>query len=395
MHDKKNIAFIHQDFPGGGAEIVTFDIARMLEPKDVKVYVFVHNLKEEKIPVNATNINIIKLEHYKDKNNLHTLINEIKEKNIGLFVFPGDVYEVSLYADEIRQKTGCKSIFMLHSQPFWEYSIRKEIIKRDIKRSFSKRLEWYFLRSYKYLLGIKKAKVVKAYKECYDKVDIFGVLCESYGREIATAIGEVYENSKFRVLTNSLITPKSITEKKQKEIYYVGRLNYEFKRVDRLLKVWSVIEDKHPDWSLNIVGEGEESSNLKQIAKREGLKRVNFIGFTNNPKQYYDRASIVCMTSTYEGWGMVLMEAQANRCAVMAFDCSAGVREILSPSWENGVLIKPFDIDAYAKALSRLITDTDLREKIVMNGSESVKRFSLENTLQQWNSVFNELSIEE
>ena len=159
--------------------------------------------------------------------------------------------------------------------------------------------------------------------------------------------------------------------------------------------MWSVIEDKHPDWSLNIVGEGEESSNLKQIAKREGLKRVNFIGFTNNPKQYYDRASIVCMTSTYEGWGMVLMEAQANRCAVMAFDCSAGVREILSPSWGNGVLIKPFDIDAYAKALSRLITDTDLREKIVMNGSESVKRFSLENTLQQWNSVFNELSIEE
>ncbi len=386
-----NIAFIHQDFPGGGAEIVTFDIARMLEPKGVKVYVFVHDLKEEKIPANATNINIIKLKYYKDRNNLPILVKEIKENNIGLFVFPGDVYEVSLYADEIRNKTDCKSIFMLHSQPFWEYSIRREIIKRDMKKSFLKRIEWYFLRSYKYLLGIKKSQVVRAYKECYDRVDIFGVLCKEYAREITKEIGIEYENSKCRVLTNSLVPPQIINKDKEKEVYYVGRLNYEFKRVDRLLKVWSLIEDKHPDWSLNILGEGDDAQNLKSIVTKRELKRVNFIGFTNNPKQYYDRASIVCMTSTYEGWGMVLMEAQANSCAVMAFDCSAGVREILSPSWENGVLIKPFDIDAYAEALSCLISDSELRNKIAENGRESVKRFSLDNTLKQWENVFNEL----
>ena len=168
-----NIAFIHQDFPGGGAEIVTFDIARMLESKGIKVFVFVYNLRENKIPPHATNINIIRLSHQKDSANLPTLVNAIKENNIGMFVFPGDVYEVSLYADEIKQQTDCKLIFMLHSQPFWEYLIRKEIIKRDVKRSFFKRLEWYLLRSYKYVLGIKKKKIVRAYRECYDKVDIF------------------------------------------------------------------------------------------------------------------------------------------------------------------------------------------------------------------------------
>ena len=387
-----NIAFIHQDFPGGGAEIVTFDIARMLEPKGIKVYVFVYNLKENKIPPHATNINIIKLEHERDKANLPTLINAIREHNIGMFVFPGDVYEVSLYADEIKQQTSCKLIFMLHSQPFWEYLIRKEIIKRDVKRSFLKRLEWYLLRSYKYVLGIKRAKVVKAYKKCYDKVDIFGVLCQDYAREISDAIGVSVDSSKFRVLTNSICSKEDIVEAKQKEVYYIGRLNYEFKRVERLLKAWNIVSQRYPDWTLNILGEGEESQNLKTLAAKLKLERVNFLGFSNNPQPHYDRAAIVCLTSTYEGWGMVLMEAQTNGCATIAFDCSAGVREILSPSWENGVLVTPYSIEEYAQSLSKLMEDEDLRNKIAVNARSSVKRFSLENTLNQWNNVFIELS---
>ena len=387
-----NIAFIHQDFPGGGAEIVTFDIARMLEPKGIKVFVFVYNLKENKIPPHATNINIIKLSQQENSDNLSTIIGEIKDKNIGTFVFPGDVYEVSQYADEIKKQTGCKLIFMLHSQPFWEYLIRKEIIKRDVKRSFFKRLEWYLLRSYKYVLGIKKKKVVKAYRECYDKVDIFGVLCKDYASEISQAIGVEEETSKFRVLTNSIVSKENIVEEKHKEVYYIGRLNYEFKRVERLLKAWSMVEAKHPDWSLNILGEGEESQNLKAQAKSMGLERVNFLGFSNNPQPHYDRAAIVCLTSTYEGWGMVLMEAQTNGCATIAFDCSAGVREILSPSWKNGVLVTPYDIEEYAKSLTKLMSDDEMRTNIAKSARDSVRRFSLENTLNQWNNVFIELS---
>ena len=73
-------------------------------------------------------------------------------------------------------------------------------------------------------------------------------------------------------------------------------------------------------------------------------------------------------------------------------DCSAGVREILSPSWENGVLVTPYSIEEYAQSLSKLMEDEDLRNKIAVNARSSVKRFSLENTLNQWNNVFIELS---
>ena len=280
---------------------------------------------------------------------------------------------------------------MSHSKPFWEYISMKEAVIAKTKKSFLKRIHWYLIRSHKFTFGIKKARVCKSYKECYDKADIFGVLCENYGREIAKAIGVEYENSKFRVLTNHIDLKDTYVKQKQKEVYFIGRLNYTAKRVDRLLKVWHLIEDKHPDWCLNILGDGEEEQNLKALVKKLGLKRVNFLGFVANPQPYYDRASIVCLTSTFEGWPMVQLEAQANGCATIAFDCSAGVREILSPAWENGVLIKPFDIKAYAEALSKLMGNDELRTQIAENGREALVRFSPENTFKQWQGIMEEL----
>ena len=88
---------------------------------------------------------------------------------------------------------------------------------------------------------------------------------------------------------------------------------------------------------------------------------------------------------------MTLIEAQANGCATIAFDCSAGVREILSPSWENGVLIKSFDIETYADALSQLMSDDELRNKMAENGRKHVSTFSEERTAKQWMDMINNL----
>ena len=75
----------------------------------------------------------------------------------------------------------------------------------------------------------------------------------------------------------------------------------------------------------------------------------------------------------------------------MAFDCSAGIREILSPNWESGVYVKNGDIEAYAEALSRLMSDDELRKKIQENGIESAKRFSVETSVEQYNALINRL----
>jgi glycosyltransferase involved in cell wall biosynthesis len=84
---------------------------------------------------------------------------------------------------------------------------------------------------------------------------------------------------------------------------------------------------------------------------------------------------------------MVLLEAQQHGCATMAFDCSFGVRDILSPNWENGVFVPNGDIVAYAKALSKLMQDEELRRGIQKNGIENVKRFSIENSVEQYDAM--------
>ena len=86
LSEINSIAFLHYEFPGGGAETVTFNLARMLEPKGIKVYIFVYNLIEDKMPKDVSNIEIIKLPYTVDERNIPIFINTINEKNISLFV---------------------------------------------------------------------------------------------------------------------------------------------------------------------------------------------------------------------------------------------------------------------------------------------------------------------
>ena len=88
---------------------------------------------------------------------------------------------------------------------------------------------------------------------------------------------------------------------------------------------------------------------------------------------------------------MVLLEAQDYGCATIAFDCCSGIGEILAPNWENGVYVPNGDIDAYAEALARLMSDEDTRAAIQRNGMENVKRFSVANIVAQYDALIRKL----
>ena len=177
MQNKTNIAFIHQDFPGGGTEMVTINVAKLLENSGSKVYVFAFNLHEEKRSSDIKNVTTIQLPHkFDDQRNVPTFIDSINHYDIRILIFPGGVYDIIPFADIIRENTNCKCVYMSHSKPFWEYISMKEAVVAKTKKNFLKRLHWYLIRSHKFTFGVKKARVCKIYKECYDKADIFGVL---------------------------------------------------------------------------------------------------------------------------------------------------------------------------------------------------------------------------
>ena len=154
---------------------------------------------------------------------------------------------------------------------------------------------------------------------------------------------------------------------KQNIVLFVGRLTYADKRVDMLIDIWNLLKGKTNDWKLIIVGEGPEKENLEAQVKKLNLTNVEFAGFSNNPKEYYDKAAILCMTSVFEGWGLVLTEAQANGVVPMAFGCSEGVKYILSPHQINGLIIPPFDKEIYAQNLLSLMNNKEKRLQIQKN----------------------------
>ena len=121
------------------------------------------------------------------------------------------------------------------------------------------------------------------------------------------------------------------------------------KRSDRLLEIWEKIYQEFPEWELKFVGDGELCSFMEKRIVRKKLPRVTIEG--NKPSEpYYEESSILCLTSNYEGWGMVLTEAMQYGVVPVSFNSYHSVEDIIIPE-RNGMLVKPFDLNEYADSV--------------------------------------------
>lgn len=175
---------------------------------------------------------------------------------------------------------------------------------------------------------------------------------------------------------------------KKKQILFIGLFSAE-KAVDRLVKIWGKLYHKHPDWHLVIVGDGPRPIVTLLHAMAGKMKNIEFVGF-QSPLLYLKESNILCMTSYYEGWGMVLTEAQQCGAVPIAFQSFASITDIITHG-ENGILVPPFDMDCYARELSSLMTDTDKRTRLAHQAMHDVKRFSVANVVDQWEALLDEL----
>ena len=200
---------------------------------------------------------------------------------------------------------------------------------------------------------------------------------------------------KITAIWNFAPTEKISEElpQKKKELLFVGRMSFFEKRPDYLLRVWAKLEKRFPAWSLRFVGDGDYLPALKELAGTLGLERVRFEGF-QKPEPYYREASIFCLTSVYESFGNVLVEAAAFGCVPVAFDSFAAARDIIDDG-ENGRLVPAFDLDAYAETLARLMSDDALRERLAKNALAQIPaKFSPEKIGDMWEALFRKLLAE-
>lgn len=181
--------------------------------------------------------------------------------------------------------------------------------------------------------------------------------------------------------------PAELTEKK---VIAVGRYCYQ-KALDRLIDAWSIVCQSVSDWKLYLVGDGEDRVSLQQQIEKLGLSDKVILGRaeTDMPSVYTD-ASILALSSRYEGLPMVLLEAQAAGLPIVSFECKCGPRDVLT-NGEDGFLVKEGDVETLAAKIRELIIDEDLRRRMGAEAYKNSERFSEEKVMTQWVELFNEV----
>lgn len=172
----------------------------------------------------------------------------------------------------------------------------------------------------------------------------------------------------------------------------VGRLDYQ-KGFDRLIQAWSLVQaaGRFADWQLDIFGQGEWKDMLQQMIDSRGLDGTVHINRpTNSIGDEYAKSSLIVMTSNYEGFGMVLVEAMACGVPAVSFDCKCGPRDIIRHG-ENGLLVKDGDIRGLAEAMMMVMGDDAYRKRLSGAALNVVYTYSEEAVMGQWTRLFASL----
>jgi glycosyltransferase involved in cell wall biosynthesis len=209
--------------------------------------------------------------------------------------------------------------------------------------------------------------VLKMMRRLYPKADRIVAISQGVANDLISLLNLLHE--KVTVIYNPVVTPELFEQAKQPVshpwfeqnqlpvILAVGRLTRQ-KDFPTLFRAFSLVRQVRPA-KLLILGEGEERANLERLAIELGIQNdVSMPGFFDNPFAFMAKASVFVLSSAWEGFGNVLVEALACGCPVVATDCRSGPREILD-NGRYGRLVPVGDHEALAKAILETLDNPD------------------------------------
>ena len=215
-------------------------------------------------------------------------------------------------------------------------------------------------------------KLIKIVK----KLDRFIILSE----EDANAWGNI---ANMEIISNPIKKyPLQVSSCSSKKVIAVGRYTWQ-KGFDMLIEAWKQVDEKHPDWELHIYGSGDKDTYQKLAGHgvfcHEAVKDIY---------SKYLECSIFAFSSRYEGFGLALAEAMSCGLPAVSFACPCGPKDIIT---NDGILVEPNGIDHFADSICKLIEDENLRKEMGVNAHENMKRYTEDNIMQKWLSLFSSL----
>lgn len=179
-----------------------------------------------------------------------------------------------------------------------------------------------------------------------------------------------------------------INAKRRNTIVGVGRLEKQ-KNFSSLIRVFYKAHQKHPDWTLEIYGKGNLHDELEsQIKDLEISEDAKLMGVSNEINKVFQESGIFVLSSLYEGFPMVIVEAMASGCPVVSFDCPNGPSDLIENK-KNGLLVENQNEEKLYESILQMIENPDFRKICAANALKSVKKYSIENIFEDWKSLFN------
>lgn len=389
--NKPNILFLLKGLEIGGLEVVTAVLANKFVEKGHQVSVFSFLGGKHSIADRFdARIKLYQQDDYsRSKENIAKLRKVLVDDKIDIIINQwGLPYTPIKTARKAAKGLDVKIISVYHNAPSFNGRIQKLNIALMGCENLMKRLALRLMR-----FAFKKV-TSRAMAYNYRHSDLFLVLSPSYIEEFKRFTG-VSDGRYLQVLTNPITVEHDGYEyafnEKQKEIIYVGRLDFVQKRVYRVIDTWNYLEERFPDWRLTIVGDGEDRENLENHVKYLGLKRVSFEGF-QKPIDYYKRASILLLTSDFEGFPLVLAECMSFGVIPAVYDSYSAVCDIIDGD-KDGIVLpyhkQGYDANEAAGMIAKIMTDDGKREQMALAAIKKSKEYSVEKIYREWESVFN------
>lgn len=170
----------------------------------------------------------------------------------------------------------------------------------------------------------------------------------------------------------------------------IGRLDAQ-KNFPDMVRAWKIVARDFPDWTLDIFGEGRQRGMLEKLIASEGLDgKVNLCGHSSQVRREMLDSSCLVLSSTFEGFPMVLLEAVACGLPMVSFDCPCGPSEIIEDG-VNGFLVRPGDIEGLAKAVESVISDDSRRKALGQASYLTSSGFTLPEIIRRWDEFFSSL----
>ena len=371
--------FLNQfDEHTGGVERISAVIGHYLNSKGNTIYYLSDNCDSATNCLN--NIFLPKAGGLTNKENRNFLANFIEEENIDIIINQAGIFPSSHYLIKIKGKA--RLISVMHNTLWGMYSypnlnVRNVQLNRFIYSTPIKAL-------FRILFYIKYHWYFKRIVNGSDKVCL---LSDYFRTEL-----DFYSGQKC---SNLCAIPNCITmsssdklPKKENSVLFVGRLEWQ-KRPDLLLDIWKIVVRKYPNWDLYILGDGVMKEYLVDKVTHDKIKNVHIEG-KKNPMSYYMKSKVLCMTSCYEGFGLVLLEAMNFGVVPIAFDVFPNLHDIIDNN-VDGFCIKYPNIKDYAERIIEIMQNPSLQRNFQNMMPRKIEKYSIDNIGSKWLNLIQEV----